>query len=647
MSIPGRVVTARGKKHLAEEAVRVTPPLLSALEEYFAQPYPYEKLDLIAVPEFWFGAMENVGLIVYKENLLLLDPQIASISEKRRLASVTAHELAHMWFGNLVTMEWWDDIWLNESFASWMDTKITAMVFPQYKVELDVHNSTSRAMKIDSRPSTRAVRRPVLASDNLMQIFDALSYSKGEAVLTMFERWLGEERFRTGVNDYLRANLWGNAAAAEFWAALTKATGVDVNANIAPFLDQGGVPLVDMEYTGDGQAIFTQSRFANYGVNPPSPTVWPIPLQIRFSDGVAVQTKTVLLKEASQVVDLPTERDLAWVYPNDGAVGYYRWKVPPEMLAEMAAQSLKIMETGERISFLHNLAALLDGGYLKGDDYLKMLGYFAKDPDPDVISALIAGLDKVKYSVITPDVEDAFAVYVRQTLGPSLKRFGLKKTNSEDETVSMFRPELIDWLADEGKDEDVLKYAVSLAEKYNNDPASIDPQLIETVVYLSALYGDRELFDDYRQRFETAEVPSVRSRYLSALGSFRDPEIVQAALAYVFEGPLRPHELETIPVQICEYQPYRDRVYQWVIDNYDWWRSRIPAVNAADMPYWAEGCSADRLAEARAFFSQPEHSPPGTEESMAKVSDIVGDCVSLRDREGDAVAVYLRQVAAR
>ena len=245
MSVPGRVVTVKGASGLAGEAVRTTPPLLAALERYFGRPYPYEKLDLIAVPEFWPGAMENPGAITFRDTILLLDARGASAAQREAHVTINAHELAHMWFGDLVTMEWWDDLWLNESFASWMGDKAAEEAFPELRTAVSDVATLQGAMVTDARLSTRAIRQPVSALDNLLQAADTLAYQKGEAVLGMVEAWVGPEAFRKGVLDYLAAHEWKNASAADLWRALGKAAGKDVGGVLATFLDQPGIPLVE------------------------------------------------------------------------------------------------------------------------------------------------------------------------------------------------------------------------------------------------------------------------------------------------------------------------------------------------------------------------------------------------------------------
>src|SRR5207247_4365615 len=253
MRVAGRIVTIKGASGLAAEAARVTPPLVAALEKYFGIPYPYRKLDLLAVPEFWPGAMENAGAITFADQILLIDPHVASGDQKRRLVSIAAHELAHMWFGDLVTMRWWDDLWLNGSFASWMGGKIGDQVFPGGRLQIAQVGGMQSAMRSDGRLSTRAMRQPIEGVENLHQLADELTYDKGQAVLTMFEAHLGPETFRKGVVAYLKAHEWGSATASDLWASLSKTAGRDVAEPMATCLDQPGAPLVAAHLLPGGQ----------------------------------------------------------------------------------------------------------------------------------------------------------------------------------------------------------------------------------------------------------------------------------------------------------------------------------------------------------------------------------------------------------
>jgi len=646
MSVPGGVVTPRGKTRLADEAVRITPPILAALEQYFGSRYPYEKLDLIAVPEFAAGAMENPGAITYRDGLLLVDPATASLGQRLGLAATTAHELAHIWFGDLVTLQWWDDLWLNESFATWMGSRITNEVFPQYNLPvLDVPDRES-PMGTDARLSTNAVRKPVGAADNLDRLFDELAYQKGRSVLGMLETWLGPETFRRGVLDYLRAHEWKNAEGTDFWTALSAASGRDVGVVASAFLDQEGVPLVRAEVLPDGKVRLRQQRFLNYGLQAPKPLKWKIPVTLKYSDGRNTFTQSVLLESDEQMVTLESSRAPAWIHPNAGERGYYRWWVPAPMMKRLAESAASSLDARERVGFLGNAGALLDAGELPGGEWANLLTLFANDPQPEVISAVIGGVYTIHDAFLTPDLKVTFATYVQQTLGPALRRFGLEKTAGEGEAVSLMRPGLLYALGAHGNDAAVLAHARGLAQAYLKDPSTMDATLAGTALSLTARHGDAALFEELKGRFESTRIPGERGRYLSALGSFRSPALIERALDYALQGPLRPQEIFTVPRNVAENEELKDRTWRWFTENYAAIVSRIPEFYVPSLPYTASGCSAKRLEAARTFFAAPEHSPPGTREEFARMADGVSDCVSLREREGRAVAQYLNQQAA-
>jgi alanyl aminopeptidase len=645
MSIPGNVVTIAGQSHLAQLAVETTPPVLRELEQYFGARYPYEKLDLIAIPEYWPGAMEHPGAVTFAARILLVDSEAASMGQRRTLARVAAHELAHMWFGNLVTMAWWDDMWLNEAFADWMGDKIAHRVFPQYNLEVTELQSSVNVMVGDARPSAQAIRRPVESTDNLMQNVGT-QYNKGKAVLAMFEQWIGEDEFRNGVLDYLNRHRWGNARAGDLWEALSRASGDNVAAAMATFIEQPGVPMLSIESESGNKIRIRQSRFSNWGVEQDAQS-WKIPVALRYSDGTAVHGKTVLLDELSKVVSLDTQGKPQWVLPNADQRGYYRWEVPADMLRELATRASEILNERERVGFIGNLSALLDAGVVSGGDYLFALGEYADDPKPMVVSSLLGALGKVELAFVPPELETSFAQYVRSTLTPALERFGRAKKPGEDEEVALFRPQLLRWLGDTGKDDAILDYAEALARDYTEDPSSIDPSLAGVALQLSAIRGDRTLYDEYKRRFEASEVPADRQRYLSTLGRFRDESLRDDALQYTLAGPLRPNEIFAIPSGVMRQPNNRDSMFEWFMAHYDDFAKRLPPMFMGFMPFVASGCSAERLAAAQEFFAQPAHQAPGTEEQLAKVADQVNDCVGLREREGAAVAAYLERLGSR
>lgn len=646
MPVPTRILCVKGKSNLTSETARITPPLMKALVDYFERPYPYEKLDLIAVPEFWAGGMENAGAITFRETVILHDPQSISIGQRQSLVAVMAHELAHMWFGDLVTMEWWDDLWLNESFASWMGDKIAEQEFPKLGIGISTVETSLRAMVSDARPTAIAIRPPDSKTADLLSNIGAV-YSKGQAVLLMMERWLGEATFRKGIINYINENEWKNATAAELWKALSQVSGKDVEHTLGKFVTQPGVPLVTAEVLENNKLRLTQKRFMNFGNTAPEELLWQVPVSLKYGDGTATKEFSILLSSAEETVTLPLDGQLQWIYPNISSAGYYRWKLPEEMFTNLVENSQKYLNTAERIGLLRNLSALLDAGEISGGAYLQTLSLFANDPEPIVIDNLISSIGKVKEALITDELKEEYAGYINQMLKPALDRYGLEARPDESEEVALLRPSLISWLADEGQNEKVRQYLTALAKKYLDDPTSVDPALAGLAIRAYAKNGDAALFENFKNRMETAQVPVVRSRFLYALGSFEDTAIMRLALDCCLNGKLSAQEAMVIPYSLASISEERDMfIFNWVMANYDVIKTRIPKTSLPGMAHWGGGCSLERLAKAREFFTHESRKQEETELILNRVSAQVNDCVNLREREGASVANYLKKFAS-
>lgn len=640
LGVPARIVTLPGQTALTSIAIEQTPPLLQAMEAYFGQPYPYEKLDYIAIPEYWPGAMEHPGAITFASSILLLDPEAASLGQRRLLAKVIGHELAHQWFGNLVTMEWWDDLWLNESFADWMGDKITHQVFPRFRMDLEVVDDTQGVLSSDSRPAASPIRREVKNTDTLLQDV-GVHYAKGKAVLDTFEAWIGPDRFRKGVLAYLKANAWGNATSEDLWTALDDASGGQVAAPLATFIDQPGVPLVVIDSLGEGRVRLTQSRFATAGAEL-EPFTWAIPVSLGYSAGGETHTKVVLLDTESQVVDLGQEPD--WLGPKAGARGYYRWSLSDEALSGLIAHAPARLTAAERMDLVGNLGAQLEAGSLDGGGFLEALVDLASDPEPMVVASVLDHLNGLEQAFVPAELEGAFAAYLRHALRPALDRIGLLPRDGESETATLVRPRLIAWLGDEGRDPEVLAFADEQAAAYLKDPATVPSSIAAVCLVLASREGDEARFEMLRERFENARTPTDRGRFLASLGGFRDPALVDKALDYAFSGPLRSNELFTIPMGVRNTAQGRQRTYVWMTENYGRLGERLPEMFMGMMPLLAGGCSAERLDAARTFFMKEENKVSGTERSLGRTAAQVNDCLALRAREGESVRSFLETV---
>jgi alanyl aminopeptidase len=643
LKFPARVVTVQGQKKLAAVAASDTPKLINALERWFGTPYPYEKLDLIAVPDFAYGAMENAGAITYRDDALLMDPATATVTQRRMLAVFNCHELSHQWFGDLVTMAWWDDLWLNESFADWMASKITDEVFPELQQGLSDLQRIQDVKAGDALPSTMAIRARTTSSAAGLQNV-GLVYSKGNAMLSMFESWLGPEVFRKGVRQYLEANKWGNATASDLWKALDAASGTDVSASMATFTDQPGVPYVRCVPIAGGVRL-TQERCTPLGTTQ-APLTWRIPVALKYPGPKGVVTQRVLLDKASMDVKLPGSP--AWVMPNGGGRGYYAWSVPGPMMSRLAKEGAATMTPSERVAFIGNLDMLMTAGEVHGDTYLDALGHFGADASPQVVTSVMRQLAGVRLALVPDSLAAPFAVYVRNTLGPSLARIGNERRPGEDEAIGTMRGELLGWLARRGEDQRAMAFARDAAHRFMADSSSVDPGIVNTVLNLAARKGDEALFDEFRRRFEASKVPAARRQYLAALGAFEDSTLERRACEYSISEHVLPSETFAVwQGGFDKGEADGERFFRWVLTNYDKVSAKVPPPALRFMPLLAGGCSKARLEVAKTFWSDPSRAAPGVEKSLERVSDNVHECITLREREGAAVGDYLRGRAAQ
>ena len=407
------------------------------------------------------------------------------------------------------------------------------------------------------------------------------------------------------------------------------------------FLDQPGFPLLSFEVVDAERGIVevTQRRFVAVG-SQASPESWQVPVVLLWSDGKSAARRTpVLVSAASQRIELGGP--VAWLFPNAGGQGYYRWSLAAPALAELASHAGERLSVRERIALLGNVAGLLDGGAIGGDEYLRALAASADDPDPDVIETVIEGLDRVRLAFVSDAVRSDFAGYVRRTLRPALARFGELPRAGEPPTVSLLRPQLLTWLGDDGRDEAVRALGARLAREYLQRPAAVDPGLVASALELAALDGDAALFDTYRQRFEAATSSEERNRFLGALSHFTRPELAERALAYTLTGPLRPQELRTVALAMAGHDAGRERVWRWVQANWTALAQRLPPDRIASLTRFAGGCSAERLAQGRTFFAAPVRRTTAIDAQVARVADQVAECVALREREGLKAAAFL------
>ncbi|MEZ4473714.1 MAG: M1 family aminopeptidase [bacterium] len=645
--VPLRLVATRGKGILADYALEQTPAIHAALEAWFGQPHGFDKLDLVAVPNFSAGAMENPGLVTFRETLLLLDGERAPAQRKMWALSVIAHELAHLWFGDRVTMAWWNDLWLNEAFATWMSSRIVAAVAPDLEADLEAVAEARYVMSLDAQQSSRAIRQPIASGGDVENAFDGITYGKGAAVLRMTEAWLGAEVFQAGVRRYLEAHAQGNATTADLLAALKAASGKDVAAMMQRFLDQPGVPLVSVQVAcpagGKASVVLSQQRYRTAGSEVAPGEPWQVPVCVRFAaeGGESVQ-QCFLLAGATGRFELSTGCP-AWLHPNAHQQGYYQWALLDGEGPGLAAllQHASALSISERVALPGVLAALLEADALPVPAYLDALRALGADPHRVVIEGVLDGLVQIDQVAIDDALRRPFARFVRELLKPHADRLGFAPRGEEPVADRLLRPRILNTLAYLGADESLRAQARETVERYLTDPRSVPQEQAIQALPVAAWAGDAALWDRLKAAYAVAPDPTLQSAVLRALASFEDPALFTRTLDLVLDGTLRAQDFSTV-ARGAGRPTTRRAGFAWLEAKYaDVVRVVGPAV-APRLPYMAGGfCSAEQRDRVAAFFGAAEHAPDGTGRNLGRILERIDRCVRLRASLAEPVARWL------
>ncbi len=536
--VPLRGVARKGKGGEMAFALRHTAPMVEALERYFASPYPYRKLDLVAVPEFLFNGMENAALITYQEGYLLLgdDPAVPSI---RAYADIHAHELAHQWHGNLVTMPWWDDVWLNEAFATWLGTKIADAWDPSLELGRSTVSSAHAVMDSDSYLSARRLREPIASNHDIVNAFDDITYLKGAGVLHMFESFLGEEAFREGVRLHLRRFRFGHARAEDFVESLMQAAGrAGIDTAFFSFLERPGVPLVRVGWQCGAEGVrvdLQQSRYLPVGSEGSSEQTWQIPACMRLAGGGTSTKHCTLLEEQEEVVELEAEGCPAVVVPNAGAAGYYRWSLPEDRWRSLL-DHLDLLTTAEKLSAIDNLAAELRAGRIGVDFFLEAVVPYAGMEEWDLVVAPLWELGFIVDYLADGDTRETLRGYLNHLYLPVLERVGWEGSpgdaGSEPPSRPLLRERLVRFLAYTTRSPEVRRRLLDLGRAYLGyqadgqlHPELVGDDLVETALGVALQTLGRPYFEALLKRFEASEDLVFRQRALLAMGRVTDPEL--------------------------------------------------------------------------------------------------------------------------
>ena len=632
LRVPGRIITVRGQTALAEFARRETPGILRALELWFGRPYPYDKLDLIAIPDFVAGAMENAGALTFADAVLLFDPGTISPEERIAFTLTVSHELAHQWFGDLVTMTWWDDLWLNESFANWISTRITEARFPRDVLVVDQARALDRAMTRDARPDTRAIRAPVLSASNLDLLFDEISYEKGEAVLAMLEQWLGRDVFQDGVRNYLTSRAFGSATADDLWKALAAASGRDVAAVARGFTDQPGVPLLTLTQLDEAHLQLRQGRFTSAGLEPDG-SRWTLPLTLLALDGARRDSLPCTFASAETTVQIPPGTRA--VFPDAGAHAYVRWAQPADQIPALV-DGAGALAPRERAQLAPMLGAMLVAGTIRGDAWVEALQRLGRHSDDPIVATLLAEqLNRLRVTFgDTPSAPRA--AFVCGCLAAGLTAFGETPRPGEPLTIERARPEVLEALADLGADTALVRRLRPLAEA-ELAGRDVPPSLARCALIAQSTAADSAWLERLVDTLHTTAEPARRDRLIDAIGAVGRPALVPAALEPCVDPRLSPREVNVLMDRLASDPAHQDAVLDFIEAHHRELAERLPAYSLADLPRRLGGCSLARIERATRFFAAPGHQVTGTLEQLARARAEAEECTALHAREGERV----------
>jgi aminopeptidase N len=560
------VVATAGKAEKGRFALENAVKLLDYYNDYFGSKYPLPKLDLIAVPGGFGGAMENWGGITFFESRLLFDPATTPDSARRGIFSVLAHEMAHQWFGDLVTTAWWDNLWLNEGFASWMQEKAAEHFYPQWKSWLNGYNQKQLALLLDARRTSHPIQQPVADHSVAMTAFDPITYNKGQAFIRMLENYLGESAFRDGIRAYMAAHAYNNATTADLWQALERATGKQVSAIAASFTEQEGVPLVIAETACDGDAQRLTLKQERFTIIPSQanatlpPLKWPVP--VTTGKVGAAESQTFLLDGNAE---LAAGKCGEAVKVNFGDIGYYRVDYGERLHAALTVHLMQ-MTPEDRLNVLDDEWAMVQAGRAEPASYFALVDALVVSDHRavwDQVLNTFGGLDRLSQERAE---QPALEAYAKATLRPVLDRLGWDGSGAGDDDDTLLRSSLI-WTLGDLRDADTIAEARRRFASFLTDAKSLSPALVESVAHVIGVSAGRADYDALLSLARRSTQTNERVRYYYAAASARDPALAQDTLALTLTGEVPSTIVNGLLNTVARSGGHRDLAWDFVQKN--------------------------------------------------------------------------------
>ncbi len=641
-----RVCATPDKLPLTAFALEAAEHQLAFYNRYFGIRYPFGKLDIIGVPDFAAGAMENAGAITFRERTLLVDPARAAPSTLRATAAVISHEIAHQWFGNLVTMAWWDDIWLNEGFATWAEHKPLALWKPAWRVELNEAADTQLAIGTDAQRSTRAIRQRVETPDEINEVFDSIAYEKTAGVLRMIEEYVGLEPFQQAVRSYVRRHAFANAAGEDFWSELARVTGKPVDRVLRSYVTSTGTPVLSVEarcVQGVTELTLTQERFvvaSEAAAQVPSapeslPGPWVLPVCFRQGTGAP---RCEILDAQRRTFPAP---GCAQTFVNAEGRGFYVTAYTPETVRALAAAPGTLTPV-ERLSLLGDEWRMVQAGRHDVDVYLDLALAFGADETPAVLAEIADRLAYVDANIANPSEREAFRARIRARFRPVLDTLGLPGRQTDDDDRQRRRAILLSVVGEVGGDGAVRQQALALARAYLESPTAVPPALTDAVLNVAATSGDMGLFDAYVAKMAvlTAQ-PEEYGRFRQAMGRFADPAVVARVLDLALSPAVRAQDAGFLVGALLRTRATQERAWEFAQNRWTELTAKLDGFSGlpAVVTRLDGFCTAERRREVAAFFeARPQ---PAVARTLQQALERIDACVALDARQSEAFGRWL------
>lgn len=648
---PLRVWSVPGKGKLTGFAREIGAFSLQFFEMYYDYRYPGDKLDLLAIPDFAAGAMENFGAITFRETALLVDEEAATHAELERVADVVAHENAHMWFGDLVTMSWWNGLWLNEAFATFMEMLAVDAWKPHWQRWTSFGVSRAAALLVDGLHHTRPIEFAVQAPNDADAMFDVLTYEKGASVLRMFEQYLGPEAFRNGIRRYLRKHAFGSTETVDLWTALGEATGQPMPEIMAGWVFKPGYPVITVRLDGDGRLHLAQQRFHYLPINgqvqiprqPPSNTgdpLWQVPIQLRITAGGKVTTQRLLLSDPEMCIELPPQFESAVV--NHGGHGFYRVRYSPDLLERLLPNMADSLAPIERFNLVNDAWATTLAGLMPLLDYLELTTWFRAEQDKNVWAVLINSFQYLN-RILDPGERPRMETLVRNRIKPLAAELGWAPRPGESELIGQLRGDLLRTLGTLGNDAAVQSRAAEIFDEFLSQPRSVDANVAAAVIAILGYCGDSVRYNDFVQRFRSAKTPQEEQRYLQALTSFRQNSLIEQTLAKTLNGEIRTQDAPAIIRSLLMSVDSRELAWCHVKTHWDEMNRAYPVPGIRRMCEGITGLATAELErDVHQFITARKIELGG--KTLQQYLEQLRIAVVFRDRERAGLHEYLAQV---